>query len=98
MFLQRPDKNQVLTEKHFNWRHSIKIILIPVWNVLVSRSVTIFLGKAKINNIDLIRTSPQTHQKIIRLYVSMKERLGMNELHTIYLETKNKYTLKDLII
>ena len=90
------DKNQALIETHFNWRHGIKLSLLPVWNVLVSRSVTIFLGKAKINNIDLISTPPQTHQKIIRLYVSMEERLRMNKLNTIYLGTKDSTFIRTI--
>ena len=44
------------------------------------------------HNIYLICPFPETHEKIVRLDISMQERLGMNELDTIDL-TKRK-TLK----
>jgi hypothetical protein len=40
-------------------------------------------------NIYLICPFPETHEKIVRLDISMQERLGMNEFDTVDL-TKRK--------
>jgi hypothetical protein len=49
-------------------------------------------GRPVEHNIYLICPFPETHEKIVRLDISMQERLGMNEFDTIDL-TKRK-TLK----
>ena len=53
-------------------------------------------GRPMEHNIYLICPFPETHEKIVRLDISMQERLGMNKLDTIDL-TKRK-TLKAKMI
>ena len=44
--------------------------------------VPVFLGQSKINHVDLIATLANAHQKVVRLDVTVDERLCMNVLDT----------------
>jgi hypothetical protein len=48
----------------------------------VSLWVTIFLGKAEINNVDLIAPLPNTHDKIVWFYITVEEALSVDVLDT----------------
>lgn len=44
--------------------------------------VTIFLGQAKVNDVDQVSFLAQSHQEIVRLHVSVDEVLGVDVLDT----------------
>lgn len=43
--------------------------------------VTVFLCQSEIDDIDLVTTLTNTHQEVIRLDITMDERLGVNILN-----------------
>ena len=61
---------------------SSQVLVLTVWNVEMRLRVTIFLCQSKVDDIDLISTLPNSHQEIVRLDVTMDERLGVDVLDT----------------
>lgn len=55
-----------------------QVLVLTVRDVEVSLWVTILLRQAKINYIDLISTLANAHEEIVRLDVTVDERLGMD--------------------
>lgn len=43
--------------------------------------ITVFLGQAKVNDVDQVAFLPKPHQEIIRLHISVDEVLRMDELN-----------------
>jgi hypothetical protein len=50
--------------------------------VEVSVRVTVLLCKTKINDIDLMATLANAHEEVVRLNITVNDRLGMNVLNT----------------
>lgn len=61
---------------------SRQVLVLTVWNVEVRLRVTIFLCQPKVDDIDLISTFPNPHQKVVRLDITMNERFGVYVLDT----------------
>ena len=59
-----------------------QILVLTVRNVEVSLGVTVFLGEAKIDHIDLVSTLSNTHQEVIRLDIAVDERFGVDIFDT----------------
>lgn len=57
-----------------------QILVLTVGDMEVGFGVTVLLGQAKINDIDLVPPLSDAHQEIVGLDVAMNERLGMNVL------------------
>lgn len=57
-----------------------QILVLTVWDMEMGLGVTILLGQPKVNDINLVPPLSDTHQEIVRLYIPMNERLGMNIL------------------
>jgi hypothetical protein len=57
-----------------------QVLVLTVWNVEVSLGVTVLLGQAKVNNIDLVSTLANAHEEVVGLDVAVDERLGVNVL------------------
>ena len=57
---------------------SRQILVLTVWDVKMSLWVSVFLGESEINDIDLVSTLPNTHQKVIWLDVAVDKRFSMN--------------------
>ena len=60
---------------------SRQVLVLTVWDMKVSLGVTVLLGQAKINHIDLVSPLANAHQEVVRLDVPVDERLGMNVLN-----------------
>jgi hypothetical protein len=52
---------------------SCKVLVLSVRNVLMSLRIPVLLGQPEVDHMHLIPTLPQTHQKVIRLDVSVDE-------------------------
>lgn len=61
---------------------SSQVLVLTVWDMKVGLGVTVLLGQTKINHIDLVSTLANAHQKIVRLDVTVNERLGMDIFDT----------------
>ena len=48
-----------------------QILVLPVWNVQVRFGVTIFLGKTEIDDIHLVASFADTHQKVVGLDITV---------------------------
>lgn len=55
-----------------------QVLVLTVGDVEMSLGVTIFLGQAKIDNIDLVSPLANTHEKVIGLDVAVDEGLGVD--------------------
>lgn len=55
-----------------------QVLVLTVRDMEVRLRVTILLRQAKINHIDLISTLANAHQEVVRLNVTVNERLGMD--------------------
>lgn len=65
-----------------------QILVLTVGYVLVCTSIPILFGKPKINNVDKVALFSQSHEKVVRLDITMNEVLGMNILYPANLKTK----------
>ena len=59
-----------------------QVLVLTIWNMEVGLRVTVFLGQSKINHVDLVPALSDTHEEIVRLNITVDERLGMNVLDT----------------
>lgn len=59
-----------------------KVLVLSVRNVEVSLGVSVLLGQAEIDNVDLVATLANAHKEVIGLDVSMDEGLGVDVLDT----------------
>lgn len=59
-------------------RSTCQILVLSVGNVEMSFGVAIFLGKTKIDNVDLVASFADTHEEVVGLDISVDERLGVN--------------------
>lgn len=57
-----------------------QVLVLAVGNVLVCASVTILLSQAKVDDVDQVALFSQSHQKVVRLHISVDEVFGVNEL------------------
>lgn len=65
-----------------------QVLVLAVGDVLVCACVTIFLGQAKVDDVDEISLLAQAHQEVVWLYVSVDEVLGVDVLNSADLEGK----------
>ena len=59
-----------------------QILVLTIWDMEVGLRITVFLGQSKINHVDLVPALSNTHEEIVRLDITVDERLGMNILNT----------------
>ena len=57
-----------------------QVLVLTVRDVEVSLWVTIFLGEAKVDDIDLVATFANTHKEVVRFDVPMDEGFGVDVL------------------
>lgn len=57
-----------------------QVLVLSVWNVEVRLWVTVLLGQTEINNVDLVTTLANAHQKVVWLDITVDERLGVDVL------------------
>ena len=57
-----------------------QVLVLTVRNMEVGLGVTVFLSKTKVNYVDLVTTLANSHQEIVRLDVTVDERLGVDVL------------------
>lgn len=48
-----------------------QVLIFAVWDVKVGFRVAIFLCQTEVNNIDLVATLPDTHEKVVGLDVTV---------------------------
>ena len=58
-----------------------QVLVLTVRDVEVGLRVAVFLGQTEVNDVDLVSAFPDPHQKVVRLDVTMDERLGMDVLN-----------------
>ena len=61
-----------------------KVLVLTVGDVEVSLGVTVFLGKTKVNNVDLVSTLANAHQEVVGLDITVDEGFGMDVLDAGY--------------
>lgn len=59
-----------------------QVLIFAVWYVKVCLRVTIFLCQTKVNDVDLVATLPDAHEKVVGLNVTVDKRLGMDVFDT----------------
>lgn len=59
-----------------------KVLVLSVRDVEVSLGVTVLLGETEVDDIDLVASLADTHQEVVRLDVTVDERLGVDVLDT----------------
>lgn len=63
-----------------------EVFVLPVGDVLVRSGVAVLLGQAEVDDVDQVALFAQTHQKVVRLHVSVDEVLGVDVLNSTDLE------------
>lgn len=63
-----------------------QVFILPVGDVLVCSGIPVLLGQAEVNDVDQVALFAQTHQKVVRLHVSMDEVLGVDVFNSADLE------------
>lgn len=63
-----------------------EVFILPVGDVLVCSGITVLLGQAKVNDVDQVALFTETHQKIVRLHISVDEVLGVDVFNSTDLE------------
>ena len=58
-----------------------QVLILAVRDVEVGLRVTVFLSQAKINDVDLIPTLPNAHEKVVRLDITVDEGFGVDVLN-----------------
>ncbi len=59
-----------------------QVLVLTIWDMEVGLRVTVFLGQSKINHVDLVPALSNTHEEVVRLNITVDERLGMDILNT----------------
>lgn len=59
-----------------------QVLVLTVRNVEVRLRITVLLGQAEINDVDLIAALADAHEEVIGLNVAVNERLGVDVLDT----------------
>ena len=62
-----------------------QILVLPVGNVKMGLRISVLFGKTEINHIDLVAALPDSHQKVVRLYIAMDKVAGVDVLNARYL-------------
>jgi len=57
-----------------------QVLVLSIRDVEVSLGITVFLGQTKIDNVDLVAALANAHEEVVRLYVTVDERLGVDVL------------------
>ena len=57
-----------------------QVLVLTVWDMEVRLWVTVFLGKPKVNHVDLVASLADPHEKVVWLNVSVDEGLGVDVL------------------
>jgi len=73
---------------------SRQVLVLTVWNVLMCPCVTILLSKPKVYYIHKVALFAKTHQEVVWFNISVYQVLGMNVLHTTYLQPQYILCLK----
>jgi len=55
-----------------------QILVFPVGDMEMGLRIPVFLCEAKINDVHLISTFANSHQKVVGLDITVDERFGMN--------------------
>jgi hypothetical protein len=59
-----------------------QVLVLTVWNVEMSIGVTVLLGQAEIDNIDLVTTLSNTHEEVVGLDITVDKALGVDVLNS----------------
>lgn len=54
-------------------RRPSEVFVLAVGDVLVGPGIPVLLGQPKVNDVDQVALLPQTHEKVIRLHISVDE-------------------------
>lgn len=63
-----------------------QVLVLAVGDVLVCAGIAVFLGQAEVDDVDQVAFLTQPHQKVVWLYVSVDEVLGVDVFNTADLE------------
>ena len=58
-----------------------QVLVLSIWDVEVGLRITILLGQAKINHIDLVAALANAHEEVVRLDITVDEGLGVDVLN-----------------
>lgn len=58
-----------------------QVLVLSVRNVEVSLGITVLLGQTEIDNVDLVAALANAHEEVVRLDVTVDERLGVDVLN-----------------
>jgi len=65
---------------------SCQVLVFTVWNMLMRPCISVLLGEPKVYYIHQVALFAKTHQEVVGFNISMYQVLGMNVLHTTYLQ------------
>lgn len=65
-----------------------EVLILAVGDVLVRSGVTVFLGQAKVDDVDQVALLAQPHQEVVWLHVSVDEVLGVDVFDAADLEAE----------
>lgn len=58
-----------------------QVLVLSVRNVEVSLGITVLLGQTEIDNVDLVAALANAHKEVVRLDITVDERLGVDVLN-----------------
>lgn len=67
-----------------------EVLILAVGDVLVRSGVTVFLGQAKVDDVDQVALLAQPHQEVVWLHVSVDEILGVDVFDAADLEAEEE--------
>lgn len=59
-----------------------KVLVFSVRDVLMCAGITVFLGEAKVYDVDQVAFLSQAHEEVVRFDISVDEVLGMDVLNS----------------
>jgi hypothetical protein len=57
-----------------------QVLVLSVWDVEVCLRITVLLGQTEIDHVDLVATLANAHEEVVRLDITVDERLGVDVL------------------
>ena len=66
-----------------------EVLILAVGDVLVRSGVAVFLGQAKVDDVDQVALLAKSHQEVVRLHVSVDEVLQVDVFNPTDLEQRD---------
>lgn len=67
-----------------------EVLILTVGDVLVCSGVTVFLGQAKVDDVDQVALLAKSHKEVVRFHISVDEVLGVDVFNPTDLEHRDE--------